>query len=60
MDSFIVVIGLDLAPTAARLSGLPVDNPDIRMTAIALFTLFVTILSMTIFRGLFRDCETIT
>jgi len=54
MGSIVAVIGLDLAPTAARLSGLSVDNPDIHVAGIALFTLFVTILSMTIFRGIFR------
>lgn len=54
MGSVVAVIGLDLAPTAAKLSGLSADNPDLHVAAIALFTLLVTILCMTMFRGYFR------
>jgi uracil permease len=54
MGSIVAVIGLDLAPTAAKLSGLSVDNPDLHIAAIALFTLFITILCMTVFTGVFR------
>ncbi len=54
MGAIVAVIGLDLAPTAAKLSGLAVDNPDLHVAAIALFTLLVTILCMTLFRGILR------
>ena len=54
MGAIVAVIGLDLAPTAAKLSGLAVDNPDLHVAAIALFTLLVTILCMTLFQGILR------
>ena len=54
MGSVVTVIGLELAPTAAKLSGLSVEHPDLPVASIALFTLLITILSMTIFRGIFR------
>ncbi|HWQ68217.1 MAG TPA: uracil permease [Methanospirillum sp.] len=54
MGSIVAVIGLDLAPTAAKISGLSMDNPDLHVAGIALFTLFITILCMTVFKGVFR------
>ncbi len=49
-----MVIGLGLAPTAAKLSGLTADIPETPIIAIALFTLLITILSMTLFQGFLR------
>ena len=54
MGSVVAVIGLALAPTAIHLSGLTGDNPDLSMVAVSLFTLLITIISMTIFRGFLR------
>jgi len=54
MGSVVAVIGLALAPTAAKLSGLSMDSPDIHVAAISLFTLLVTIISMTVFKGFLR------
>ena len=49
-----MVIGLGLAPTAAKLSGLTSDKPEMSIIVIALFTLLITIMSMTLFRGFLR------
>jgi len=54
MGSVVTIIGLGLAPTAAKYAGLVVDNPDLHIIAISLFTLLVTILCMTLFKGVFR------
>ncbi|MDD1723563.1 MAG: uracil permease [Methanospirillum sp.] len=53
MGSVVAVIGLGLAPTAIKLSGLSGNNPDLHIIIISLFTLLVTVFCMTIFRGIF-------
>jgi len=54
MDSVVTIIGLGLAPTAARYAGLAGDNPDLHCVAISLFTLLFTIICMTLFRGVLK------
>lgn len=53
MGSVVAIIGLGLAPTAVKLSGLSGDNPDPHILLISLCTLLVTVFCMTIFRGIF-------
>ena len=54
MGSVVTIIGLGLAPTAARYAGLAGDNPDLHCVAISLFTLLFTIICMTLFRGVLK------
>lgn len=54
MGSVVTIIGLGLAPTAARYAGLAVDNPDLQSVTISLFTLLFTIVCMTLFRGVLK------
>jgi len=54
MGSVVMIIGLGLAPVAAKYAGLTVDNPDLHVIAIALFTLLVTVCCMTLLRGWLR------
>jgi uracil permease len=54
MGSVVAVIGLALAPTAVKLSGLSMENTDYNIAAISLFTLLVTLICMTVFKGFLR------
>jgi uracil permease len=54
MGSVVAVIGLALAPTASKMSGLSIENTDYNIIAISLFTLLVTLICMTVFKGFLR------
>lgn len=51
MGAIIAVIGLELMPTAAQMSGLNTDQSDANVIMVSLFTLVVTILGSVAFRG---------
>ena len=53
MGSIIAVIGLELAPTAASMAGLPGDHIVMENVIVSLFTLAVTVLGSVAFRGFF-------
>jgi len=53
MGAVVTIIGLELAPSAASMAGFSVENPDTMSICIALFTLLVVIISMTMIRGFF-------
>lgn len=54
MGAIVAVIGLELAPTAAKMTGLTTGSPDPATLAIILVTLGVMIAGMTVFRGFLR------
>ncbi|WP_027364115.1 uracil permease [Desulfotruncus alcoholivorax] len=51
MGAIVAVIGLELAPVAAKSAGLLDKTPDPKVIAVSMFTLVVTILGSVIFRG---------
>lgn len=53
MGAIVAVIGLELAPVAAGMSGLTAKTPDLTAISVALFTLAVTVLGTVAFRGFF-------
>lgn len=54
MGAIVAVIGLELAPTAAKMTGLTTGPADPATLAIVLFTLGVMIAGMTAFKGFLR------
>jgi uracil permease len=54
MGAIVAVIGLELAPAAAEMAGFSTTSPNPTAIGIALFTLLVVIISMTMVRGFFR------
>jgi len=51
MGAIVMVIGLELAPVAAKMAGLTGAESDPHAMAISLFTLAVTVLGSVLFRG---------
>ncbi|MBM4397131.1 MAG: hypothetical protein FJ087_15750 [Deltaproteobacteria bacterium] len=51
MGTIVAVIGLELAPVAAKMSGLTADAPDPAVIGVAMFTLAVAVLGSVLFRG---------
>lgn len=54
MGAIVAVIGLELAPTAATMTGLTTGNPGLATTGIVVLTLAVMIIGMTVCRGFLR------
>jgi uracil permease len=54
MGSIVMIIGLELAPTAAVMAGLTTGNPDLISLGIVILTLAVMIIGMTACRGFLR------
>lgn len=51
MGAIVAVIGLELAPVAADMAGLTAKTIDPKAITVSLFTLAVTIIGSTVFRG---------
>jgi uracil permease len=54
MGAIVAVIGLELAPTAAKMTGLTAASPDLSTLGIVALTLAVMIAGMTVCRGFLR------
>jgi uracil permease len=54
MGAIVAVIGLELAPTAAKMTGLTNGSADPATLAVVIITLGVMIAGMTVFRGFLR------
>ncbi|MFA5267707.1 MAG: uracil permease [Methanoregula sp.] len=54
MGAIVAVIGLELAPTAAKMAGLTAGSPDPATLGIVLVTLGVMIVGMTVSKGFLR------
>lgn len=54
MGAIVAIIGLELAPAAAKMAGLIADTMDLNVILVSMFTLAVTIIGSLVFRGFFK------